>query len=149
MALGDRGHPLPDDTPDLAPHVRVDLVEHEDRHGVQVGEDRLQRQHHPRELAARGDPAEGQRRLSHVGGEQELAAAVPRRAEARRVCDRDPELGLCEPELRDAGSGGARQVPRRLLADRAKGGRGLPRLAGRGLDLSVEPRKRPLNVPLR
>ena len=52
VAPGDRRHPLPDDAADLSADVGVHLVEDKDRDGVEVGQDRLQGEHHPGQLAA-------------------------------------------------------------------------------------------------
>ena len=58
------------------------------RRGWLAGAERLERQHHPRQLAARGDAGQRPRRLADVGGQEELAAVdaagVPRRARRRR-----------------------------------------------------------------
>ena len=55
MARGQRTHLRPDRMRNFAPHVRVDLVEDEERDGILEREDRLDRQRHPRDFAARGD----------------------------------------------------------------------------------------------
>ena len=68
----DRPQPLADGAGRAAADADVDLVEDQRRHAVGLRERRLEREHHPRELAARGHPRQRARLDAGVGREQEL-----------------------------------------------------------------------------
>ena len=92
---------------------------------VGAGEHEAQRQHRPRQLAARRHPAERQQRRTRVGGEQELdvvaGMVVGRLADLdgdRGVAHRQLPQPLPRPRRPDAvpPRGGARRPPRGLVA---------------------------------
>ena len=65
--------------------ARVDLVEHEGRRGVCLGQDLLDRQGDPRQLAPGGDVGQRPGRLAGVRGEPEHGLVDPGRIERDRV----------------------------------------------------------------
>ena len=83
---------------DGAAHAGVDLVEDVEARGAVLGEDALQGEKGARELAARGDAAQGPGRGAGVGGDEELDPVDAVAREARPV---DFELTTGAVELRD------------------------------------------------
>src|SRR5256885_3697745 len=72
MMRGDATHCLTDHEADASADARVYLVEDERRHMIEPREDRLQRQHDPRQLSPRRDAREGAFLMSNVERDTEF-----------------------------------------------------------------------------
>ena len=59
VALRNRGHFLTDHAADLTADVRIDLVEHEQRNAIEIGQHCFQREHHAGQLTARRHAIQG------------------------------------------------------------------------------------------
>ena len=109
--------PLADRPRRLAADAGVDLVEHQRARPAGVG-DAHQREHHARELPARGDLAQRAGRHARVGRDRQLDAIAARGAELLAVLDTPPRT------RRPASpAGAARREPPRPAAARRPGGR--------------------------
>ena len=93
--------PRADRVGDLAPDPGVDLVEYQRRHPVRGAQDRLEGEHHPRQLPAAGDPAEGRGRKPGVQRSQELHPLCAPRPDLGQRAERDREGASFEPKLRE------------------------------------------------
>jgi hypothetical protein len=110
----------------LLPHHRggaaadagVDFVEDQRAPRLVAGAEGLERQHHPRQLATRGDAGQRLGRLSEVGREEELAVVDAAGVPAR------PVLLGGEPQF-EAGPG-HRQVRQLSLDGGGEPGSGVP-----------------------
>ena len=106
VLAGERPQAAPDRVRAPPADAGVDLVEHERRRGVDLGEDLLDRERDPRQLAARGDPRERPGRLAGVRAELEHDG-VDARARRTRPRRRRPR-----PRGRRGRPGAARAPPR-------------------------------------
>ena len=98
MRAGQRLELLTDGGGGRAADARVDLVED---HGRRVrAQDSRQRQHHPRQLAARGDFTEAAQLLAAVGVEANLDVLRAVNALADRL-ERELEAGFGHPQIAD------------------------------------------------
>jgi hypothetical protein len=150
VVRGHAAHRLADHQPHAAPDPGVDLVEHERGHAVEPREDGLEREHHARQLAARGRARERPGVVAEVEGDAELdilraGRARLARAAAPRGIGRPPCPGrgtrprppppAARPRRRAVAS--ARPPPprpgpaARPRAPRARGGRCRPSRPGR------------------
>ena len=94
--------PVADRRRGRAADVGVHLVEHQRRHRRAGRQHHLQRQHQPRQLAARGDPPQRPQLLSRIGGDQEAHRIGTARAPLglRQRVDLGAETGLVQPQGR-------------------------------------------------
>ena len=72
VAGGQHAHFCADRMGDFAPYIRVNLVEDEERDGILEREGRFDRQHHPRDFAARSDHPQRLERLARIRGKEQL-----------------------------------------------------------------------------
>ena len=94
----------------------IDLVEHQRRHRRAAGQHHLQRQHQPRQFAARGDPRQRPGLLAGIGGDQEahrVGAARPPGG-LRQWRDVGDEAGAVQPQRRQFPGDRPVQLARRL-----------------------------------
>jgi hypothetical protein len=118
MVIGHAAQGLTDHQPDPSADPGVHLVEDQRGHTVEPGEDRLQREHHARQLAAGGDTRQGTRIVPDVERHLELDVlrAVRTRLVARR--ERHAEASVGHAEVREhlfdrAGQALGRRLPHR------------------------------------
>ena len=137
-APGQPGEPPPDLHRGLPANPGVHLVEHERRHRVGAGEDDLDGEHHPGQLAAGGSLGERQRGRARVRGQPDLHLVRAVRAELVPRRDHDADLRVRHGERGEFRGDLGREPFRRLLAQRGQlGGR------GRGPPRRAAPPRRP------
>ena len=132
------GHPrqtLADGRRGGAADAAVDLVEHQGGHGGAARKHHLERQHQPREFAARGDLGERAGRLAGVGGDEEahLVGALGGPGGVGQRGDAGGEAGAFEFERREfLGDGAVEPVGGAGAGFGQAGAGGGEALAGRG-----------------
>ena len=139
LALRQPAQALADRHADLPADAGVDFVEHHRRRSAGAGRHRVERKHHPRQLAAGGHRTQRGKTFTGIGLEQKLHDISPRRADsigARR--HRYPKPGLRHAELAQLILHGPRQVRRRALSNGAqRGSRSAPRPVERSRPLAI------------
>lgn len=135
------------DTADFATHIGVDFVEHQQRHGIEGRQHRLEREHHPGEFTAGGDACQRERRLAGVRREEEFHRAIPRRAGLGQSRHANAEVSPGETQPPDCGRGCFLQGFRGLFAGRAQGLGLFSNLGQRRLGGLLQPRQRAVQIP--
>ena len=115
----------------------VDLVEDQAWNGMAIRQHDAQRQHEPREFAARRDPLQGAAFASGAGGDAEAYALGAVRARGRaEACHLDREAGGAQPQRGELAGNLLAQGAGRAATALAKALRGAfivrPGLRGRG-----------------
>ena len=110
--------PLADRRRGGAADAAIDLVEHQRRHRIGLGQHDLQRQQEARQLAARGDLRQRPRRQAGIGRDLEGDAVEPMLAPValRQPLEAGGEAGLVELQRRQLGGDGGVELLRRLVA---------------------------------
>ena len=80
MVERNRRHFFSDHSANLSAHIRIHLVEDQQRHAIQIREHRFQREHHTGQFTARGDLTQSQWGLADIGRKEKFARAVTHRS---------------------------------------------------------------------
>jgi len=96
VALTEHRKLAPDSRADFTADVCVHFIKHEQRRGVGLREDGLEREHHARDFAAGGDFAQWQRLLTRVGSKENFNLAVAVLAQFASGRHGDLQTGLFE-----------------------------------------------------